>query len=354
VREIACFISPHGFGHATRTIAVIEALQLIQPDIHAHFFTTVPRSLFEQTLSNFSYHPVLVDIGLVQNSALESDIPATIKRLDDFLPYPKSLLEDLASLCANCTLILCDIAPLGIAVGQYAGVPSVLTENFTWDWIYQSYMRKYPKLQVHAQFLKKQFDQADHRIQTEPLCLRAPRDLHCGPIFRRTKGSQPSLRKLLGYGDKKLVVVTMGGHFQQIPSYQNKEEFPYIHFLYTGQHNTKHIGKNIALLAQDSNIYHPDLVSIADVVVCKAGYSTVAECCQAGARVISIGRADFPESALLQSYLEDRLGGISIKPETYHNGSWRALASNLLSRPKPAPASENGADQVASFLYDLL
>ncbi len=354
MREIACFISPHGFGHATRTIAIVEAIQLVQPDIHAHFFTTVPRSLFAQTLTNFTYHPVVVDIGLVQSSALESDIPATIRRLDDFLPYGQSLLEELATLCANCSLILCDIAPLGIAVAQSVRIPSVLVENFTWDWIYQAYLRKYPKLQPHAQFLKKQSDQADYRIQTEPLCLQAPRDLYCRPIFRRIQRSKTPLREQLSCGDKKLVIITMGGVFQQIPSCQNMETFPNIHFLFTGQKETKRIGENIGLLAQDCKIYHPDLLSAADVVVCKAGYSTVAECCQAGARVISIGRADFPETELLQKYLENRLGGVSIKPEMYQNGSWIALAADLLSCPKPVAASENGADQVASFLCNLL
>ena len=354
MREIACFISPHGFGHATREIAIIEAIQLIRPDIHAHFFTTVPKSLFAETLTNFTYHPIVVDIGLVQSSALESDVPVTIEQLNLLQPFPKSLIEDLAAHCSKCSLILCDIAPLGIAVAQYAGLPSILVENFTWDWIYRPYVEKYPQLQPHIQFVKTLFAQADYRIQTEPLCLQAPRDLHCEPIFRRTKGNQSSLREQLGYGGKKLVVVTMGGIFQQPPSYRNKEEFPNIHFLFTGQKTTKRIEENLSLLAQDSNIYHPDLLSVADVVVCKAGYSTVAECCQAGARVISIGRADFPESAPLQFYLEDRLGGVSINPEIYQNGSWRALASDLLSLPKPAPATENGADQVASFLFNLL
>ena len=71
MEEIACFISPHGFGHATRAIAVIEALQLIRAHVHAHIFTTVPRSLFAQTLTSFTYHPVVVDVGLVQSSALD-------------------------------------------------------------------------------------------------------------------------------------------------------------------------------------------------------------------------------------------------------------------------------------------
>lgn len=354
MKEIACFVSPHGYGHATRAIAVIEACQRIRPDIHARFFTTVPKSLFAQTLTNFTHHSVVVDVGLVQSSALESDIPATITRLDQLHPFTDALTQDLAAQCAQCSLVLSDIAPLGIAVAKHAGLPSVLVESFTWDWIYQPYGQRYPRLQHHARFLHGFFSQADYRIQTEPLCCPAPRDLYCGPIFRRARQSSKALKKQLGCGNKKLVVVTMGGVFQEISTYRDVARFPDIHFLITGQRETKQLGENIALLAQDSGTYNPDLLNAADVVVCKAGYSTVAECCQAGARVISVGRTDFPETAPLQRYLEDHLAGIAITPERYQNGSWITLAAELLSSPKPVAASENGADKVADFLGKLI
>ena len=85
--EIGCFISPHGFGHATRTIAVLEELQQLQPHLHLHIFTTIPESLLSQTLVSYTYHHVLVDIGLVQSSTLDADIHSTITSLDGFLPF---------------------------------------------------------------------------------------------------------------------------------------------------------------------------------------------------------------------------------------------------------------------------
>lgn len=354
MKEIACFVSPHGFGHATRAIAVVEALQRLRPDVHAHFYTTVPRFLFAESLDNFTHHPMLVDVGLAQNSAMDSDLPATIDRLDKLLPYRRDLIEDLACRCAKCSFILCDIAPLGIAVARHAGLPSILVENFTWDWIYQHYADRYPGLSRHQSFLQKLFAKARYRIQTDPLCAVAPRNLFCGPIFRKAKGSRSSLREELGCGEKNLVLVTMGGVFQRLPAFLKVEKFPDYYFLFTGQPETKRLGTNLALLSRDSGHYHPDLLSAADIVVCKAGYSTVAECCQAGVRVISVGRADFPESEPLQRYLAEQLGGVEISPESYQDGSWMAIAESLLSSPRSVPATENGADEVAAFLVKLL
>ena len=101
-----------------------------------------------------------------------ADIPATIRQLDKLQPYSGHAIEELAALCTECSLVLCDIAPLGIAVAQSARRPSILVENFTWDWIYRPYMKRYPQLDPHARFLHKLFNQADYRIQTEPLCIR--------------------------------------------------------------------------------------------------------------------------------------------------------------------------------------
>ncbi len=354
MREIACFISPHGFGHATRTIAVLEALQGLFPDLHPHVFTSVPQTLFSETLTIFSYHHVIVDIGLVQDSALAEDLPATIEKLDYFLPYPEALIEKLVRLCSNCPIILCDIAPLGIIVAKRLGIPSVLVENFTWDFIYAPAITRHPALEKHAVYLRNITQAATHRIQTEPLCQTASRDLLCGPIFRRPRRTQAEVRMRLESGEKKVVLITMGGVPENLPELKLLQRHPNLLLVFTGQKQTIRRSENVLLLHGDSGMYHPDLLGAADMVVCKTGYSTLAECCQAGARVIAVSREDFPESKPLQAYLEKVLGGIAITPKTYASGDWLAMAAERITIPRPPPCKENGADRVAEFLGKLL
>jgi hypothetical protein len=71
--ELACFVSPHGFGHATRTIALLQALQNRIPRLKATIFTTVPPSLFQSSGINCSYHQMSTDVGLVQRDAFTED-----------------------------------------------------------------------------------------------------------------------------------------------------------------------------------------------------------------------------------------------------------------------------------------
>lgn len=354
MKEVACFISPHGYGHATRAIAVLEALQSIYPGLYLRIFTTVPETLFHENLVGFSYHRVKTDVGLAQSSALECDINTTITELESFWPPQQSLVTHLAAFCENCSLVLCDISPLGIQVAKELCIPSVLVENFTWDWIYTAYTDTHPALAKHQKSFQELYKQANYHIQTEPLCALAPRDLLCGPIFRRSKGTEQEIRIQLQCEGPKVIVITMGGVVQKLPNLDSIKEMSHFTFVFTGQEETRRLADNIILVNRNSKIYHPDLLAIAEVVVCKVGYSTIAECCQAGARVISVGRTGFPESAPLQAYLKTHLGGVSITPAQYESSEWLSLIPDLLAVPKPLPATENGADRVAAFLVTLL
>ena len=85
---LAYFISPHGYGHAARAAAVMEAIHQRRPDTRFEVFTLVPAWFLADSLTApFSYHPLLTDIGLVQKNSLIEDLPQTLRRLDDFLPF---------------------------------------------------------------------------------------------------------------------------------------------------------------------------------------------------------------------------------------------------------------------------
>jgi hypothetical protein len=351
--SIACFVSAHGFGHATRTAAVLEYLRDQLPSLELTIISAVPQRVFADTLGDVVLHPLDVDVGLVQRTALVADYPATIKKLDTFLPYSRSASTRLVSLCRGCSLILCDISPWGIMVAEELGVPSVLLENFTWDIIYGPAERQFPKLAQHGAYLRKIIERASYRIQTEPVCNPCHSDLTCGPIFRRQRTPRATIRGQLGHGFNKIVVTTLGGFSQGIPSLPYHQH-PDLLFVFPGQTTSDTIGGNVLLLGKEDGPYHPDLLSAADLVVCKSGYSTLAECCQAGVRPISVGREDFPESAVLQRYAQKHLGGVAISPSAFLAGEWLELAAKMTSVAPPSPFRENGAEKVAEFLHKLL
>jgi len=171
--HIAYFISPHGFGHAARSAAVMAILLEKNPAIHFDIFTTIPSWFFEDSLpGNFIHHNLVTDVGLVQHSPLEEDVVGTFRALNDFLPFDTEKIKQLSKKinAMGCSLIICDIAPMGILVAQKAGLPSVLIENFTWDWIYQKYIDIHPSVERHIEYLAQLFRRADIHIQATPAC----------------------------------------------------------------------------------------------------------------------------------------------------------------------------------------
>ncbi len=356
--RIAYFISPHGYGHAARAAAVMEAIYKLDPSIHFDIFTRVPRWFFHDSLSGgFGYHSLLTDIGLVQTTPLKADLRKTLRHLNHFLPLDHSIIKDLSELVKEkgCRLIICDIAPMGIAVAKEAGIPSLLVENFTWDWIYQEYVKQDGQMEKHIHYLKGLFDAADFHIQTEPVCCRHNVNLTTLPVSREIRTPAHEVRTSLGIPkDAKTVMITMGGIPAQYPFIEQLSRYQDIHFIAPGAGERMQIQGNLALLPHYSEYFHPDLVNASDAVIGKAGYSTIAEIYYAGLPFGYIARGRFRESKVLVSFIETQMNGLPIAENKFYDGTWLSYLPELLALSRIPPKEPNGASQVAHFIYNLI
>jgi hypothetical protein len=356
--RIAYFISPHGFGHAARACGVMGAMNEIDRSIQFEIFTKVPRWFFEKSVSGtFSYHSLLTDIGLHQKTSLHEDLPETLRCLDDFLPFNPCLVASLAEMIGGlgCELVICDIAPMGIVVAREAGMPSVLVENFTWDWIYQGYTNYAMQFKRHIVYLEGLFDAVDYHIQTEPVCMPRTVDLATLPVSRsvRTPASQIR-RKLKISSDAKAVVITMGGIPANYDFIKGLPGWPNVHFVIPGGSQTTKIHENLVLLSPQSDFFHPDLINASDAVIGKVGYSTLAEVYHAGVPFGYITRPWFRESEALAGFIEREMNGIAIEETGFENGDWLSVLPDLLALPRIGRRGLNGAEQVARFVWKLL
>lgn len=358
--RIAYFISPHGYGHAARASAIMAAISKIDPAIRFEVFTQVPQWFFQDSLSEpFGYHSLLTDIGLAQKTPLIEDLPETLRRLDSFLPFNTPQVEDLAKLInlLRCRLVVCDIAPMGIAVAREAGIPSVLVENFTWDWIYAEYLLEVPELSRHIRYLEELFDAADHHIQTEPAHHRREADLTTLPVSRKARTPRHQTRQQLGIPSQaKVVMITMGGIPWRCDFLGQLSGQTGIYFIIPGA--DKEISAwnlpNLVLLPHRSGFFHPDLVNACDAVIAKAGYSTVAEVYYAGIPFGYILRPRFRESQTLADYIQRHMHGLAMAETEFYDGRWQSSVAELLTSPRIYQADTHGADQAAHFICDLL
>lgn len=355
---IAFFVTPHGYGHAARAAAVMAALRARAPNLVVHVFTLVPRWFFRESLgAGFFHHPLLTDVGLVQKGPLEEDLPATMARLDLFYPLDAGLVDSLAARLVrlHCRAAVCDIAPLGIAAAHRAGIPAVLVENFTWDWIYRGYAAQEPRLGHFSALLAELFAAADRRIQTEPVCVPAPGALRVPPISRRPRMPRRKTREALAIRPRRpLVLVSMGGVEHRDFATRRLQELPRIEFVFLGGVRRRRREGNALFLPHRSGFYHPDLVAAADAVVGKVGYSTFAEVRRAGLPYGFVPRPAFRESPVLGRWLRERKAGLEISRAALLSGDWIARVPELLSLRRRRGPCPDGARVAAQAILRLL
>lgn len=354
--NIAYFVSPHGFGHAARACAVIEALARLGPDFRFHVFSTVPRWFFSESLTvDFNYRSVESDVGLVQVSPLEEDLEATVERLNGWLWRDPAAIDGLVAEISyqGCNLVIADISPLGLMVAKKAGLPSVLVENFTWDWIYANYSAAPDRLLEFGERMASVFSGVDLRIQTRPACSMVSGALSVPPVARAPRISRNVLRRKLAIPeDEPMVLFSMGGvrwdyDGLTVPSTGNRMWI----VVPGGAEELLRRGRTI-LLPFHSSFYHPDLVAASDLVVGKLGYSTVAEIHATGSALAYLVRPRFPESAILEKFVNENLIATQIEEEAFRNGRWAGSVERLLEAQRRPVAGVNGADSAAEAIVE--
>lgn len=352
---IACFVTPHGFGHAARAAAVLAALQDRMPELRVECLTVVPPAFYESSgCGHLTVHAIRTDIGFVQQNALISDMDATIRALDAFLPFDADLVATLAGSLrqAGCRAVLCDISPLGIAVARAAGLPSILLENFRWDHLYRYFTPRHPRIGEHAAAMQAWFDRADVHIQTEPVCHRASAPaLTAPPVSRRPRRPRDEVRRALGVAPgRRMVLLTMGGLSQQCPLLDHLAHRDDLAFVAAwGAHRRRDHG-NVIRLPQHSDFYHPDLVNASDAVLGKIGYSTLAEVYHAGVPFGYGVRPDYPEMPALVEFAERHMAALRLPDPDLGAGVPGDFIDRLLALPRRPPAQPNGVDAVADLI----
>jgi len=356
--SVAAFVSPHGFGHAARACAVMQALSELEPAARFEVYTLVPEWFFADSLAcPFRYHALHTDVGLVQTTALTEDLDATLARLDDFVPFEAGLVDRLARELdgSGCRLVLADISPLGIAVARHARIPVALVENFTWDWIYSAYLATHPAFERAIGALAPLFESADLRVQTEPVCRPATRAATVAPVSRAPRAARARTRHRLGLAPgEPTVLVTMGGVPWEHRALSALAASGDAVFVVPGGSDRLERHGSLVALPHRSGIFHPDLVAAADAVVGKLGYSTLAEAYAAAVPFAYVPRARFRESGPLASFVAGRVGGFALDPVEFESGAWLDAVPALLALPPAAAARGNGAGAAARLLGDLL
>ena len=115
--SVIFYISGHGFGHAIRQIAIINALHELTPSLPIVVRTAAPEWLFTRTTCGASlFLPGETDTGVVQIDSLRLDVAESVRRARAFLDRFDELVErEAAIIRANdVRLVIVGRSPAGV------------------------------------------------------------------------------------------------------------------------------------------------------------------------------------------------------------------------------------------------
>ncbi len=354
--RIACFVSSHGFGHAARMAALLVELLKRNGAIEPIIFGQTPAWFWTNNLPescSFELIHQKTDVGLVQKNPFFHDLSKTKIEVSKFLDFPDrdtaGVRETLEKNCVQ--LILADVSPLGIKVGADLGIPTVLIENFTWDWIYQDYLNREKGFEDIIDRLRKVYSKTTLRIQCAPFC-----EAHSGahsvhPIFRPSTLGSSRAKRLLGINKSEtFTLLTTGGICmgRDAPSSRHCQGI----IVQPGNHDRIERIGNVIRIPMNFSIPFSDLVACSNLVVAKAGYGTIAECWGLKRPILAVYRRDFRESAILREFCRRNLSHQEIEFEDFMTGEW---SSKGIAPPTQGQDHRpNGAEQAAELVLGFL
>lgn len=346
-------VTAHGFGHITRTAAVIQTLMTLDPDVLPIFVTPAPTWLIDKYVTGrYLYRPRKLDIGVIQHDSLQMDLGSTQREVEDLRLRSEMVVRaEVEFIHLNqVKLVFGDIPPLAVAIAQGAGIPCYLQGNFGWDFIYEDFGIPF---QGSVTWIRDLYRRCDHLLQ---LPLHEPMSVFPHKQAMGLTGGDPQfgaaeLRQKLGLGgDEKLTLLSFGGYGLQAFPYHRLAEHPQRRFISLDQGSPDLPN----LIRLDGQVWRPvDLMPICEQVLTKPGYGTLSEAMRVGIPITCITREGFREAEVLLSGLRRHSVHQIVPVDKFFGDPW-----DFLDQPHAAPTGDplpvDGNQTIAKILLKAL
>jgi len=272
LKKILYYVTDHGKGHATRSIAIIQ--EILKHNIEVIVRNTSALKFFKQSLPDTKIIPGRTDVGsAIKKDGFSIDKIETKKNqmkwihgFEKNLQGEKQIVDKI-----NPDLIISDISAIPFLVSKKASIPSIAISNFSW----YDVLNFLPSAVLTE--LKTAYDAADLAIQL-PLGTSMnhfDNKIKVGLVSRTSNLSKQQFNKIFQMdGYKYSVVFALSGSNFRI-SYKKSKNVKVFTM------NTK-VEESLEHEDYTNLINGHDLVSNSDLVICKCGYGIISECLTSG------------------------------------------------------------------------
>jgi len=344
----AC-ISSHGYGHGSRSAAVLSELADLRPQWRLVLSTALPDAFLRLALAAVPHERRWNrwDVGMVQADALAVDAQATLVALAELdRRLPDQLATEATWLRAQNEplLLLGDVPPPAALLAGELQAPLVWLASFGWDAIYGPMGGE---LAERAAACRALYARGDLLLRC-PLSLPMDWGIPQQPIGLTCSRPRQDLKLVAARLDlpadrQRCVLISFGGLGLSIDP-ALLAQWP--------QH--RFIGSDPALAEADNGCVLPadlrpiDVMPLVGRLITKAGYSSFCEAFSQGVGIHLIERSDFAEAPVLAAALQDHGWHRLLSREQLVRGDWQ-LDQPLLP-PRRGGLASDGARQAAELL----
>ena len=323
--SICFYISDYGYGHASRSIAIIRKLLSEFKDVkifikNSGAFDYLRNSLPQENIEVIKTNN---DIGVIfRDNSVVVDREQTKKILIDWLrSWDKFIkMEKLFCESHRIDLIISDITPQAFVVANELNIPCIAISNFTWHYIFQSLFGN-----IHAvEQIKDAYMRADLALvlpfNEDMNVFREQRKV--GLVSREITGDKYEMRRLMGVSDSEMLVY-MGVGRSVDPSFlcnMKNLDIPDLKLLV--QSNVYLPFENVIRIP-DKKTETQNYINMCDLAVTKTGYSTASEAVRAKVPMFFLKREGFREDELIGDAIEGMGIGKFISERSFLDGEWK-------------------------------
>lgn len=322
---IAYYISSHGFGHAARQSPVIRRLSQLGFAVHVR--TLAPQKFFSDAAS---YHAQRYDIGLIQQDALSFDVENSLRWYADFLTQQAEIAQQEAEQLRQLgvRMVVGDMPPFAFEVAERLGVPSLAVTHFTWDWVYAHYIADFPQYAYLVDAIRDSYAKATLALQLD-VPIAHPFDMfphvqNVPILYNPTSETREEVRRKFAIPDDcRMALLSMGGHAwgnSDIRALRGLSDWVFL-VMPGAWEQIQDDPHQFRLVPVDYPDYH-NLIAAADVVVGKAGGSTVAEVIGHQTPMLYTTQANWREAQLLDETLRRYAVAQHVSQTDFEAGRW--------------------------------
>lgn len=350
---VGYYITAHGYGHAVRSLAVINRLP---PEIPVIVRSGIGDDFLDQELRRPAIRaPATFDCGAVQHDSIRVDQRATLARYAAIHADNQRRLDDeVRFLRAHAVqVVVSDSGGFPFRAAQAAGIPSLAVCNFTWVDIYSPYLASYPEYRELIDQMRAEYARATEALAL-PFSLPMtsfPRRRDIGLVARPFKRIRVELAQHHGIDPRDRWVLVYLGQGPTEFDWSRLHRVNDTRFLVLGREVEPGCG---ALAAEPRRFGGQNIIASCDAVLAKPGYGTVADCVASGTPLVHARRDDFAESDAIEAGLARWGRALCVDDETFFRGDLAPVLEQVVTREIRAPIEADGIATVVQTIKRLL